>query len=518
MVDAYINRKHGREKPTYVHPILEEILSETFGVLVYQEQCMRVLNRLGGIELADAYACIKAISKKKEEIINARRADFIAGAQQRGVPAATATEIFDLIVHFGGYGFNKSHSAAYAQLGYQTAYLKAHYPAEFMAALLSSEIDDSNKRDIMVQHIDDARRLGAEVLPPNIQEGVAEFTVRAGRIVFGLLAIKGLGRGAIEEIVRARNDGGPFRDFFDFCERVDHKLVPKTGIERLVKAGAFDGLRAKRAALWEALPHALAAASQAQRDRKLGQLSLFDEPETTRDDEATDTTLPQVPEWQPLEKLKHEKEALDFYVSSHPLGQFEDVLRRFATHRVDDLPRLDAGTEVFLGGMLTQLRLMNTKKARNGNTRYARFKLEDFSGAAECVMWPDDYARFTELVEEDAVRFVAASVEKTRDEPGLVITRLLTLEQAKKERTQGLLLTLDLSDNGETLQRLERVGMVLQRSPGNLPVFIDVLDGAGNRLTIRAGDAFRVHPDKVPIADLETLLGKGRVEFARAGR
>src|SRR5438552_4937572 len=192
MVDAYVNRKHGREKPVYAHPVMEEILNETFGILVYQEQCMQILNQLGGIELASAYACIKAISKKKEDIINARRVDFMAGARKKDVPEETAREIFDLICHFGGYGFNKSHSAAYAKLGYQTAYLKTHYPAEFMAALLTSEIEDSNKRDIMVEHIDDARRLGAEVLPPNIQEGEADFTVKNGKIVFGLLAIKGL--------------------------------------------------------------------------------------------------------------------------------------------------------------------------------------------------------------------------------------------------------------------------------------------------------------------------------------
>ena len=238
MVDAYVNRKHGREKPTYAHPIMEEILSETYGILVYQEQCMRILNKLGGIELASAYACIKAISKKKEDIINARRVDFMKGAQERGVSEQTAKEIFDLICFFGGYGFNKSHSAAYAKLGYQTAYLKTHYPAEFMAALLTSEIEDSNKRDIMVEHIDDAKRLGADVLPPNIQQGEAEFTVKNGKIIFGLLAIKGLGRTAAEEIVRVRKEGGPFKDFFDFCERIDHKTVQKAAIEKLIKVGA----------------------------------------------------------------------------------------------------------------------------------------------------------------------------------------------------------------------------------------------------------------------------------------
>src|SRR5207245_3692199 len=186
MVDMYIDCKHGREKPTYPHPIMAEILEETYGIMVYQEQVMRILNRLGGIELSSAYACIKAISKKKHDIIDQRRAEFIKGAQERGMSETTACEIFDLIVHFGGYGFNKSHSAAYSILGYQTAYLKAHYTPEFMAALLSSEIEDSNKRDDLVLHIEDARRLGAEVLPPNVNTGAVDFAVAGGRILFGL--------------------------------------------------------------------------------------------------------------------------------------------------------------------------------------------------------------------------------------------------------------------------------------------------------------------------------------------
>src|SRR5262249_44232028 len=203
MVEAYVNRKHGHEKPIYDHPIMEEILAETHGVLVYQEQCMRVLNRLGGVELASAYACIKAISKKKQDVIDERRTEFLKGAQERGVSADTAQRIFDLILQFAGYGFNKSHSTAYALIGYQTAYLKAHYTPEFMAALLSSEIEDGNKRDNMVDHIGDARRLGVEVLPPDVQAGDVEFTVQDGKILFGLTAIKGLGRGAATEIVRA---------------------------------------------------------------------------------------------------------------------------------------------------------------------------------------------------------------------------------------------------------------------------------------------------------------------------
>src|SRR5262249_2974193 len=249
MVHAYINRKHGREKPVYAHPVMQEILGETHGVMAFQEQVMRILNRLGGIELSSAYACIKAISKKKTDVIDLRRADFVAGAVERGLAEETAREIFDLITYFGGYGFNKSHSAAYATIGYQSAYLKAHYAPEFMAALLSSEMEDGNKRDVLVDHVEDARRLGVPVLPPAVNASESKFAVREGQLVFGPTAIKGIGRGAAEEIVRRRVEGGPFRDLFDFCERVDLKVVPRAGIERLIKAGAYDrfGRRAQLA-------------------------------------------------------------------------------------------------------------------------------------------------------------------------------------------------------------------------------------------------------------------------------
>jgi DNA polymerase-3 subunit alpha len=525
MVDAYVNRKHGREKPTYVHPIMEEVLAETHGVLVYQEQCMRILNRLGGIELASAYACIKAISKKKDDIINARRADFIKGAQANQVPEEVAQEIFGLIVHFGGYGFNKSHSAAYAKLGYQTAYLKTHYPAEFMAALLTSEIEDSNKRDIMVEHIDDAKRLKAEVLPPNIQEGEAEFTVKNGKIVFGLLAIKGLGRGAAEEIVRVRNEGGPFKDFFDFCERIDQKAVPKAAIERLIKVGAFDCSGAKRSQLWDALAGALSAASQAQSDKKHGQLNLFDATELANANgngaghADSNGNLRNIPEWPALEKLKYEKEALDFYISSHPLGQYEETLKRFASHAAANLHQCEANQEVFLGGMLTLVRFMNTKKARNGNSRYARFKLEDFSGSAECVMWPDDYVKYQKLVEEDRICFITAVVERKTDQPILQVTRVWTMEQGQLERTTGLVLTMELSDGDDEAagRMIESIKHVLGRSRGHLPVFLYIRDGAGKLLRMRAGDEMRINPTTINKADLETILGAGRVEFSRQG-
>jgi DNA polymerase-3 subunit alpha len=512
MVDAYVNRKHGREKPVYQHALMAEVLSETYGIMVYQEQVMRILNRLGGIELSSAYACIKAISKKKHDIIDQRRAEFIKGAQERGMSETTAGEIFDLIVHFGGYGFNKSHSAAYSILGYQTAYLKAHYTPEFMAALLSSEIEDSNKRDSLVQHIEDARRLGVDVLAPNINAGEIDFSVADGKILFGLTAIKGVGRGAAEEIVRARRERGPFKDLFDLCERVDLKIVPRAAIERLIKAGALDCFGARRAQWMHVLPQALQAAGEIQQDRRFGQTNFLDVFAGANGDSAPVTaSLPDIPEWSDSEKLKNEKEALDFYFSSHPLAQHEKELRRYASHTIESLASLGPNQEVLIGGMLTQVRFQNTKKARNGNSRYVRCRLEDFTGSTECVMWPDDFVRYKDEFKEDRVCLVKATVERTREEPGLILTRVLSLEQAKLELTRWLRLTLNAEMHGPG--EIQRMAGILQRAPGPCPVFLEIRDATGKRCRLKASEQFRVNPSTLCTSELEMLLGPERVEF-----
>jgi DNA polymerase-3 subunit alpha len=512
MVDAYVNRKLGREKPDYPHPVMREILGETHGIMVYQEQVMRILNRLGGIELSSAYACIKAISKKKQEIIDQRRAEFLKGAQERGVSEEQARSIFDLITFFGGYGFNKSHSAAYALVSYQTAYLKAHFTPEFMAALLSSEIEDGNKRDIMVQHIEDARRLGVEVLPPDINASESEFAVIDGRILFGLTAIKGVGRGAAENIVEARQEGGAFRDIFDFCERIDGRAVSKAAMEKLIKAGAFDKF-GRRAQQMTVLQAAIQSAATAHSDRRAGQASLFGSVSEPEDDaKAVAATLPDIPEWPESEKLKNEKEALDFYFSSHPLAEHEAELKRFSNIAVEQLKNVPAGQEIVLGGMLTQVRFMNTKKARNGNSRYVRCKLEDFTGAVECVMWPDDYVRYKDEVIEDKVCFVKGTVERTREEPGLILTQILNMEVAQRELTKGLVLSLTLGRHDTEI--IDAIGRVLMRTPGSCPVYIQVRDGSGKKGLLRAGERFRINPANVSTSELETIIGPGSVKFS----
>ncbi len=514
MVDSYINRKHGREKPVYAHPVMEQILSETFGVMVYQEQIMQILNQLGGIELSSAYACIKAISKKKHDIIDQRKEEFIKGSKERGLNEKTAEDIFQLIVVFGGYGFNKSHSAAYALLGYQTAFLKYHYRSEFMAALLTSEIEDGNKRDILVQHIDDARRGGVEVSPPNVNLCESDFIAYDGKIVFGLRAIKGCGNNSAAEIVRNRLENGPFRDIFDFCERVDPRLVGKGVIEKLIKAGAMDCLKAHRAQLMHLLPRALKGAVDRQHDKKAGQGNLFSQTQEPSSEEnpLSHAVLIQVPEWNETEKLKFEKEVLDFYFSSHPLTQFEKEIRRFSTHSCEQLRDLPAEHEVTLGGMITQIRYMNTKKAKNGNTRYVRFRIEDFNGGVDCVMWPDDYLRYKDDFQEDRVSFFKGKVERTREEPGLILQRIFSVEQALKELAKGLYLQVNLGKN--KMHDINQIAGILKTSPGICPVYLSVRDYAKNLCVLKLGREFQINPNRFPVEELEEILGEGNVKLS----
>ena len=369
--------------------------------------------------------------------------------------------------------------------------------------------------ETLVQHIDDARKLGAEVLPPDVQAGDVDFTVKDGKILFGLTAIKGLGRSAAADIVRARQYKGPFRDLFDFCERVDLKVVGRPAIEKLIKAGAFDRCNGNRAQLWEALPRAVSSAGEVQVDRRHGQGSLFGDLEGPQAEASAADGLKDIPEWSATEKLKFEKEALDFYISSHPLAQHEEDLRRFSSHAVNQLGELSINQEVFIGGMLTQIRLMNTKKARNGNTRYVRCRLEDFTGSVECVMWPDDYARYKDQIDEDKIVFVAGAIERTRDEPGLVLTKVLSLEQGKKERMTGLVLLMSLSEHEPS--QLDAIANVLRRARGTLPVFVHVQDSSGRWIKLKSSDDFRINPNILVTSDLETILGPGRVQFARHG-
>ncbi len=506
MVDAYINRKHGLEKPEAMHPVLEEVLRETYGVMVYQEQVMRILNRLGGIELSKAYTCIKAISKKKADLIESFRGQFIAGAMERGLSEPQAQEIFELICHFAGYGFNKSHSTAYALISYQTAYLKAHYTVEFMAALLSSEMGNTDR---LVEHVDDCQRMGIAVHGPDVNRSDVEFTVDNGEIVYGLAAIKGVGKPAAEAIVQARRQRGPFRDLFDFCARVDLRLVNRGTIEALIKAGAFDSINANRRRWLEALDRAIQAAQSLQADRRRGQKSLFGD-EADHSTRPADHVLPDVDDWPIAERLNYEKQVLGFYLSGHPLEPYRKQLEAYTSHRCSELKELADGTKVVLAGLISAVRYRTTRRpTRAGNARMARFELEDLSGAVPCVIFPDDLAACAQAVHDEAFCLVEGTVQHRMDEVEVLVRRVIPWNRMAEAYAAGVLLRMQADRVGDQL--LEALQTCLARHPGEAYVYFEVRRPQRFRVQLQAGSNYRVKYTPELKAELEALLGQGTV-------
>jgi len=505
MVMTYVNVKNGREPVPLVHPIVDEVLAETYGVMVYQEQVMRILNRLGGIELASSYKCIKAISKKNHDTMKGYHEKFIEGAQKQGMHKEQAQDIWDLIEKFAGYGFNKSHSTAYGAIAYQTAYLKAHYPEEFMAALLSCGMESSDR---IFEHTDDCRRMEIEVLPPSVNTSEVEFSVivhdpasivtspketrRKGKkadpensssesteprrqISFGMGAIKGVGLSAVQGIVDEREANGPFKSIFDLCERVDPKLLTKSTLETLVKAGALDCFGFTRTQHLLVIDRAVQAAISKQRDKARGQKSLFGSPEPAAGEAnaTVDFIMPPAEDWTHGQKLAAEKEVFGFYLTSHPLTEFADQVQAFTQHKVKDLRDLEDGKDVLLGGMISAIKKATTKNpSRNGNSKYVNFDLEDASGVVRCILWPDDYANEGEKVQQDGIVIVKGRIDSRGREPNIIVNKLLTLADAEKEFTRQIVLFLKRGYHSE--EEMKRARETISRFPGKTPVVVVV--------------------------------------------
>ena len=515
MVEEYVNVKHGRKEAEYLHPVLEEILEETNGVMVYQEQVMRILNGLGGIQLAKAYTCIKAISKKKEKIIAENEKTFLEGAVEKGLTKKQAEDFWAMILKFAGYGFNKSHSTAYALIAYMTAYLKAHYPRQFMAALLSGDIPNRNfkRKDQLVEHMEDCQRMDIEVVPPNVNESDVDFTVSGEKIHFALSAIKGCGGGAADAISAARKEDGPFTDIFDFCERVDASACNRSTIETLVKAGAFDCLGGKREQYLAVIDRAMQSGAAAAADRKSGQMSLFGgDDDQTAEDTASIDSLPDVPPMEEREKLLAEREVLGFYLSSHPLAEHEEKLATFCEHTTTSLDGLADRAEVVLGGMLSSLKFSHTKNARPGKpTKYVMFDLEDTEGVIRCILWPDDFEKFGELVQPDAILLARGALDRRGgDEANLIVNELVPLDQLDQRFTEGVLIRLSPSHSNEgTVKTLREI---LRAYPGNcyLQLLMSLEDGS--RVRMRC-DGMHVQVVPEMKSRVDDLLGSGNLKL-----
>lgn len=475
LIPNYNARKHGKEAVPKVHEIVDRLTEETYGIMVYQEQVMQVLNELGGIPLRTAYSIIKAISKKKEKTINAARVDFVAGAKERGVAEKNSGELFDLILKFAGYGFNKSHSTGYAIVAYQTAYLKTHFPIHYMAAVLTYE---SVSTDKVVEYIDACRSLrlpaaeeggvgkvGVEVRPPDINLSDVAFTVvyengeerRAdtGHIRFGLSAVKGVGEKAIRSVIAERNENGPFRGLFDFCERVDLRACNKSTLDALIKCGAFDNLHGieKRAACLDALEGAMRAGQRAAADKASGQMGMFGAPaEGTSDDAsssaaaapAAEPDLPASVPWTKKQTLEFEKDVMGMYVSSHPLHDHAAALHNFSSCDIADVDRLPADTPVTLGGMLSRVRGTVVKRGKSAGAKMAMITLEDNTGAKiDGVAFADTYAQCSNELQTDRVVLITGKVDRRREEPNIVIDRVVPVEDAPRHLTRAVRVVIE---------------------------------------------------------------------------
>ncbi|HDZ22619.1 MAG TPA: DNA polymerase III subunit alpha [Phycisphaerae bacterium] len=500
LIPSYCARKHQREAVPSVHKLVDDVLAETYGVMCYQEQVMQVLSRLGQFPLSRALTLIKAISKKKEETIAAERPNFITGAKANGIVEGEAQELFDLILRFAGYGFNKAHSTRYAIVAYQTAYFKVHHPLEFMAALLTFESGDTDK---VVQYMSEAARMKVGIAPPDINTCGKDFAVDGDSVRFGLAAVKGVGAKAVDAILadKATLDR-PFRDLFDFCEHVDVRAANRATLEALIKCGAFDALGAHRAAMMAALDQALSLGQSAAADRQSGQLSMF----AVTDDDRPAARFPDVEPWSEAQLLTAEKETLGFYVSSHPLVKYGRELASLTTPPTFALARTDEAadrTPVCVGCTIAGVRRVTT---RSSNRRMAMLTLEDLTGKCDAVVFPDTYEQLGEQLVEDALVFVIGAVDRSRDRPNILVNKIIPIDQAIQELTQSVLIRLP---GGITDEMLEGLKACLSAHPGPAPVHVELQPQTRGdvRATVRLDAQWSVQPSRQLADALIDLLG-----------
>jgi DNA polymerase-3 subunit alpha len=387
MDKEFTDRKHAKKKIEVLHPLLDPILKETYGVILYQEQVMAIAAEMAGFSLGEADILRRAMGKKKPEEMDQQRTKFLDGCKKKRIDPGIGAQVFDLMAYFAGYGFNKSHSAAYAVLSIQTAWLKANHPAEFLAATLTSEMGDSKRVPVLIE---EARRMRIRLDPPDINRSEAGFVVKDNGIVFGLAAVKNVGVSAIEKILEVRRARGGFTSLYDFITSIDTKTVNRRVLESLAQAGAFDGLGRHRAEVFEAIPTLLEVGNRVRLERERGQTSLF---ENSTDEAARNPLehgLPETDEWSPGHLLQLEKEALGFYYSGHPLSKWGTEVRSFATTRTAEIGELPDGSDVVLGGLITAVRGAFDKR---GN-RIAFLELEDFTGTLEAIVFSESLQRY----------------------------------------------------------------------------------------------------------------------------
>jgi DNA polymerase III subunit alpha len=522
LIPLYCNRKLGREKVPLVHPIMDRILAETYGIMVYQEQVMQIFNQLGGIELSAAYKLIKAISKKTADVIAKYQPDFLKGAQANGVGKEKAQEIFDLILKFGGYGFNKSHSTRYAIIALQTAFMKTYHPVEYMAALLTFEMGNTDK---IVEYIEESRARGISVSAPDINVSDKDFTPiyvkETGSIRFGLMAVRGVGEKAVEAIIEERQRGGAFASLYDFCERVDMRQITRSTIDALIKCGAFSSMKAKRAQLLAVLDRAVEMGQQSQQDKRMGQLSMFGAAPAKSDSRPADV-LPMVDEFPNAELLKFEKELLGFYITNHPLTEHESALVNYSTATTREVKNLPEGSEVTLGGMINRVKRTVTKTGRSAGQPMCILTIEDLEGQIEVTLFAESLAnilkQYPNAIEAEQIIFLRGKVDKRRETPGILVNDLFPIADAMSKLTRWVRVQVDKVDVDGAIALLNGLKPILTKHKGNCQTSLSVPANGSRRARIDLDSMWSVRPTKAVKADLEYALnGHGTVEFEGAG-
>ena len=499
MHKTFVEQKHGRQKVTYPHESLKEILHETYGVIVYQEQAMQVARKMAGYTGLEADELRKAIGKKKADLMAQHREKFISGAIANEVDQATATRVFDLIETFGGYGFNKSHSTAYALVSYQTAYLKAHYPPEYMAALMTIYMDN---QDRLVEYINECRTIGLGVRPPDINISEGDFTPEEDYVLFGLSAVRNVGGAVVEQIVACRDEGGPFAGFEDFCDRVPASVLNKKTLESLIKAGAFDSLDADRSYLLSIYDHLVSAAQRRKKEREEGQGTLFgggDDAEQI--DEVAHIEVVEIPKRQ---RLAFEKEMLGVYVSDHPLSEHRELIAAHADMEVSQISGDMDKAVVTLGGIITKLE----KKYNKAGKAWGVFVLEDFSGSIEALVFSNKYERLLDVLANDAIVLVKGRLDLRENTRKILADEVRPLPRGSM-RPECLILSLDAGRFTEEM--VSHIKEVLMEHTGEVPVQLRLTENGGEAQIIRLGDLYSVDTAGDLIARLKSLLGESAV-------
>ncbi|HOW59882.1 MAG TPA: DNA polymerase III subunit alpha [Candidatus Omnitrophota bacterium] len=504
MVDDFIKRMHDPKLIKYDHPALEPSLKETYGVILYQEQVMRLVSDLAGFTLAQADSLRRAIGKKIPEVMAKEKKAFMDGAIKRGVKEKVAEKIWELIDYFSGYGFNKSHSTAYAAVSYQTAYLKAHYPVEFMTALLTSEMNNTDK---VVQYIEAAKQMEINVLPPAVNESFSEFTCVGNYIRFGLAAIKNVGSTAIESIIATRMKDGPFTSLFDFVQRVDLRTCNRKVLESLIKCGAFDEWKLYRSQLMAMLDTVLDMGANLQKDRSRGQLSFFESGGTKERFHDEQAAIPMIPEWPENQKLAYERELIGFYVSSHPLANHTKILKNYATASTETLSEFNHQAEVTIGGIIDNLKEIVTKKG----DKMSFMTLQDLSGSCEVVVFPSVYKTALSFIQKDAIVFVRGKIDARDDVPKILADEIVPLEEVPKRFTR--LIAINLKTAGLGPDVLKEVRKILTQHKGTTPVYFTLQDPKGHRTVIDSGENLKVTTSDALFEELEHLLGENSVKI-----